>query len=54
LKTKNLDLGCLRVVADVSKDSKAVTELERIRHETRTRKAVLPPMYLFLEHGETG
>jgi hypothetical protein len=53
LKTVSLNLGSLRVIADTSKDSKNGTELERLCGESRTRKAVPPPMCLFLEHGET-
>ena len=49
MKTVSLDLGSLRVIADAWKDLKTGTELERMWQESRTRKAVPPPMCLFLE-----
>ena len=54
MKTVSLDLGSLRVIADALKDLKTGTELERMWQESRTRKAVPPPMCLFLEQGEAG
>jgi hypothetical protein len=54
LKTVSLDLGSLRVIAEASKDLKLEQKLERIWQESRTRKAVPPTMFFFLEHGETG
>jgi hypothetical protein len=35
------------VIADASKDLKTGTELERMWQESRTRKAVPPPVFIF-------
>ena len=54
MKTESLDLGSLRVTEDISKDLKTGALVDRIWQESRTRKAVPPPMILFVVEEEVG